>query len=77
VGATWTVRPGDTLWAITGHALGRGATAALIARWWPRYWQANRRVIGPNPNLLRPGERLVLPRLDTAPSTARHAKGRR
>jgi len=57
----WTVRPGDTLWEMTSHALGPGAGDALVARWWPRYWAENRRVIGPDPDLIRPGERLVFP----------------
>lgn len=47
--ATVVVRPGDTLWALAaGHA-------------WRRLHAANRGVIGPDPDLIHPGTRLVLP----------------
>ena len=28
---------------------------------WPRWWAANRDVVGDDPDLLRPGQRLVAP----------------
>ena len=59
------VRPGDSLWLIAAHRLGRGADAADIAASWPRWYAANRAVIGDNPDLIRPGQLL------TAPSTPR------
>ena len=37
------------------------ATAADVAREWPRWYEANRAVIGTNPSLIRPGELLVPP----------------
>jgi hypothetical protein len=46
--AVRTVRPGDTLWGIAGPA-------------WPRWYAANRRAVGPDPDLIRPGLRLVPP----------------
>ena len=49
---TYTVRPGDTL---SGIAAGLG-----MSDWRPLY-EANRRVIGPDPNLLRPGQVLAVP----------------
>jgi nucleoid-associated protein YgaU len=55
------VRPGDCLWDIAAAHLGPGATAAEIARAWPRWYAANRAVIGPDPNLIHPGQRLVPP----------------
>ena len=61
------VRPGDCLWEITAHELG-DPTAAQIAARWPDWWRANRHVIGPDPNLIRPGERLHRP----GPTPRRH-----
>lgn len=55
------VRRGDTLWAIAERHLGPGATAAEIATEWPRWYAANRAVIGADPDLLRPGQRLQPP----------------
>jgi len=49
---TYTVRSGDTL---SGIAAGLG-----MSDWRPLY-EANRGVIGPNPNLLRPGQVLAVP----------------
>ncbi len=59
--ATRTVRPGDSLWRIAAQELGPDASAARIAQAWPTWWQANRTVIGPDPDLLRPGTRLTAP----------------
>ena len=36
-------------------------TCAAVARSWPRWWSANRGVIGSDPNLIHPGTRLVPP----------------
>jgi nucleoid-associated protein YgaU len=55
------VRPGDTLWAIARRHLHPGATDAEVARAWPRWYAANRGVIGPDPNLILPGTRLRAP----------------
>lgn len=55
------VRPGDTLWSIAAHALGTGASDRAVAAAWPRWWQANRDVIGDNPDLIRPGQQLTPP----------------
>jgi hypothetical protein len=49
--STYTVQPGDTLWDI-GQRLGVD---------WRRLYEANRQVIGPDPNRIRPGQVLVLP----------------
>lgn len=57
----YVVRRGDALWNIAARHLGAGASAADIAREWPRWYAANRSVIGPNPGLLRPGELLSPP----------------
>ena len=59
------VAPGDTLWALAEQSLQarRGAvpTAAAVAPAWPSWWAANRDVIGPDPDLLRPGTSLRSP----------------
>jgi LysM domain-containing protein len=50
---TWVVRPGDTL---------SGLAAALGVRGgWPTLYAANRRLIGPDPGLIRPGMTLTVP----------------
>ena len=67
------VHPGDCLWSITESLVGTRSTAADIARAWPRLHRANRDVVGPDPDVLRPGTRLRVPAdltadLTTAPS---------
>ncbi len=49
------VRRGDSLWAIAGRVLGPAASDAEIAATWPRWFDANRAVIGPDPDVIRPG----------------------
>jgi LysM domain len=56
----YTVKPGDKLWSIAGAVLAT-EDAARIARYWPRIHRANRAVIGSNPDLIHPGQVLVLP----------------
>ena len=55
------VRRGDTLWHLAARSLGPGAATAEIAAEWPRWWRANRDVIGADPDLLLPGTRLRAP----------------
>ena len=55
------VRPGDCLWDLADRALGGHAAPARIAASWPAWWQANRAVIGADPDLLRPGTHLRRP----------------
>lgn len=55
------VRRGDTLWDIAERHLGTGATEAEIAVEWPRWYHANQEVIGDNPHLILPGQRLHPP----------------
>jgi nucleoid-associated protein YgaU len=55
------VRRGDSLWDIAARHLGADASAADVAVEWPRWHQANRDVIGSDPDLLIPGQRLVPP----------------
>lgn len=58
---TVVVRRGDTLWSIAARALGPEATDAEIAHEWPRWYAANRDVIGDDPDVLQPGQSLVPP----------------
>jgi nucleoid-associated protein YgaU len=50
----YVVRPGDTLWKIAKLQLGSGSKYSVI-------YQANKAVIGPDPNKIVPGMRLVMP----------------
>lgn len=51
---TYTVKAGDTLWTIARRFLGNGNR-------WREIYDLNRSVIGPDPNLLRPGQVLRIP----------------
>jgi LysM repeat protein len=51
--ATWTVRPGDTLSAI--------AAALRVPGGWQALYAANRPLLGPDPDVIRPGAVLALP----------------
>ena len=55
------VHKGDSLWLIAAHRLGRHAEPGDIAATWPRWYAANRAVIGDDPNLIRPGQLLQPP----------------
>jgi nucleoid-associated protein YgaU len=56
-----TVRRGDSLWLIAERGLGRRPGSSEIAKEWPRWYAANRTVIGDDPDLIRPGQRLRPP----------------
>jgi LysM domain-containing protein len=55
------VRPGDSLWAIAERHLGPDASTEAIAAEWPRWYAANRALIGPDPDLITPGMVLHAP----------------
>jgi hypothetical protein len=55
------VRPGDTLWRLAADALPMRASTAEIAMATHRWYARNRRVIGPDPDLIRPGQHLHAP----------------
>jgi nucleoid-associated protein YgaU len=57
------VRPGDTLWHLAETRLPAAAPPAAIADLVERLHHRNREVIGPDPDLIRPGQRLVSPSL--------------
>lgn len=56
-----TVRRGDSLWSIASRHLGSGASDVQVAREWPRWYAANRDLIGDDPDLLVPGQQLRPP----------------
>ena len=58
------VRPGDSLWGLAARDLGPDATSSRIAQEWPRWWAANRVVIGDDPDLIHPGSVLDRPARD-------------
>ncbi len=64
------VRPGDSLWSIAAAQLPGDATAARIDAAWRAWYRANRDIIGPNPNLVIPGQVLYAPDGGTADATS-------
>jgi nucleoid-associated protein YgaU len=66
------VRAGDCLWGLTEDLLGPRATSAAVARAWPALHRLNRAVIGPDPDLLRPGTTLRVPARVAAPHQHLH-----
>lgn len=59
--AQWVrVAAGDSLWSLARQRL-PGSDDATLARLVRRTYAANRSVIGPDPNLLHPGEQLRVP----------------
>jgi nucleoid-associated protein YgaU len=51
---TYVVEPGDSLSKIAKELLGD-------AKRWPEIYEANKALIGDNPNLIHPGQKLVIP----------------
>lgn len=56
-----TVRRGDSLWSLAARHLGPGASDREIALTWPQWYAANAELIGPDPDLIRPGQQLRIP----------------
>lgn len=68
-GTVVVVQPGDSLWSLAERSLHRSGAAPTdrqVAQAWPRWWSANRAVIGDDPDLLLPGTRLQPPPADAA-----------
>lgn len=55
------VVPGESLWAISAASLPPDASAAAIADESAAWYRHNRLVIGPDADLIRPGQVLLLP----------------
>ncbi len=59
--ATVVVLRGDTLWSIAARHLSPDAGPAQVAAAWPAWYAANTVTIGPDPDLILPGQVLVVP----------------
>ena len=55
------VRPGDSLWSLTAGLLPEDVADRTVVAGWPLLHAANRRVVGADPHLLRPGQVLRVP----------------
>jgi nucleoid-associated protein YgaU len=55
------VRPGDTLWRLAAGLLPEDADTGAVASLCARLYELNRAVIGDDPDLIRPGQRLRVP----------------
>ena len=55
------VAPGDSLWSVAARLLPATASDVEVAALWRRIYAANRVLIGEDPGLIRPGQRLVVP----------------
>lgn len=60
---TVVVQDGDTLWAIAQRQLGAASDDDAVGRACARLYDLNRAVIGDDPDLIHPGQRLRLPDL--------------
>lgn len=52
--SSYTVKAGDSLWKIAARVYGDGDK-------WRTIYEKNKSVVGPNPNLIYPGQKLVIP----------------
>ena len=63
--STHVVVRGDSLWRIAAATLlersGLQPTSNDIAQFWPHIYEANRSVIGKDPNLILPGQQFTIP----------------
>lgn len=64
---TVVVQPGETLWTIAAEHLPGQPSPRRIAATWPRWYGANRAVIGDDPSLIVPGQHLHPPLEGSAP----------
>lgn len=56
-----TIAPGETLWGIAAASLDPDAPPEAVEARWREIHRVNRAVIGDDPDLIHPGDRLVLP----------------
>jgi len=57
----FVVRPGDSLWALAERDVGNPATDRRVSDRWHAIYHRNRGVIGPDPDLIQPGQVLKIP----------------
>ncbi len=57
----WSSHPGDTLWQLAADRLRSSASPGEVAALVHDLHHRNRGVIGPDPDLIRPGQRLAVP----------------
>lgn len=55
------VHPGDSLWSLAEDELGADADVSDLVDHWHLTYATNRHVVGADPDLIHPGQRLVLP----------------
>jgi nucleoid-associated protein YgaU len=60
-GGHHVVQAGESLWSIATDTLAPDATAAQVASTSASWYDANRAAIGPDPDLLLPGQQLTAP----------------
>lgn len=60
-GGHHVVRAGESLWSIAADTLTPDATATQVAHASASWYDANRGAIGPDPDLIRPGQQLTTP----------------
>ncbi|MDP9116527.1 MAG: LysM peptidoglycan-binding domain-containing protein, partial [Actinomycetota bacterium] len=56
-----TVRPGNSLWTITAAQLRAAHSRANVSMACARVYALNRAAIGPDPDLIQPGQSLDIP----------------
>ncbi len=62
---TYRVQPGDSLWAIACRESSTTTTEEINRRW-RQIYEANRDTIGDNPDLIHPGQVLLIPEVPGA-----------
>ncbi len=61
---SYTVAPGDSLWRIARtilEARGTPSSGSDVSRFWRSIYEANRQLIGSDPNLIHPDQVFVIP----------------
>jgi hypothetical protein len=72
VRAERTVRPGECLWTIAADLLPSRSSPSDVDRAWRQVYRVNRARIGPDPDLVQAGTRLLVPRsLRPSPNPSR------
>ena len=66
----WVVDPGESLWSISQEHIGPGATPQQIYYEVERVFELNRDRIGDNPNLIFPGQEVLLPPVAVEPAAS-------